>query len=345
MAIGKLRPVDIADTHYLRNNLWLEAVDTHCNSEWIGYMPHQSNSRHKHGSLKLLEHSTQDITMENDKLTQIFLSSGRFLFAITMVLFGIDHFIYASFVATIVPPWIPWHLFWTYFVGVALIGAGLGILFKKHAQFSATLLGGMIFLFVLLIHLRLLANRPEDMFATRSMFGDFPGRLINCMKDLGLSGAAFIFAGMQSKSWRVLGTDKLLTLGRCIFSLSIATFGVLHFLYPAFAPGIPPMYSAVSFCVPGHAFWVYLTGAALLAAGISIAINYQTHLVATLLGAMILLFLVTTWVPVMIAHPADIIAGNWLKDFGLAGGALMLSEALSEKFDKKEAEFPLLILQ
>ncbi len=286
-----------------------------------------------------------DTRMETDKLTQIFLGSGRFLFASTMVLFGVDHFLYASFVATIVPPWIPGHLFWTYFVGVALIGAGVSIFFKKNAQFSSALLGIMIFLFVLLIHTRLLADRPGDVFAARAMFGELPGRWINCMKDLGLSGAAFIFAGMQSKSWRVLGTDTLLTLGRCIFSLSIASFGILHFLYPIFAPGIPPMYAAVSFCIPGHALWVYLTGTALLAAGLSIAINYQTHLAATLLGAMILLFLVVTWVPVMIADPAVIIAGNWLKDLGLAGGALMLAEALSEKLDQKEVGFPLLILQ
>src|SRR5215472_11313433 len=43
------------------------------------------------------------------------------LFAIAMAIFGADHFVFAKFVATIVPAWIPWHEFWTYFVGVALI--------------------------------------------------------------------------------------------------------------------------------------------------------------------------------------------------------------------------------
>jgi hypothetical protein len=53
--------------------------------------------------------------------------SGLFLSAF-LILAGVQHFFYAQFVAGLVPAWIPGHLFWTYFAGVALIAGGLGMI-------------------------------------------------------------------------------------------------------------------------------------------------------------------------------------------------------------------------
>jgi len=39
------------------------------------------------------------------------LTLGRSLFAISMVVFGAQHFMYAGFIATLIPAWIPLHLF------------------------------------------------------------------------------------------------------------------------------------------------------------------------------------------------------------------------------------------
>ncbi|MDQ6763682.1 MAG: hypothetical protein M3015_13770, partial [Bacteroidota bacterium] len=52
---------------------------------------------------------------------------GKYFIAITMVAFGIDHFLYTDFVATLVPAWLPAHVFWTYFAGIALILSGLAL--------------------------------------------------------------------------------------------------------------------------------------------------------------------------------------------------------------------------
>src|SRR6185436_15464576 len=41
-------------------------------------------------------------------------------FAVAMAIFGADHMVAAEFVAIIVPEWMPWRLFWAYFVGFAL---------------------------------------------------------------------------------------------------------------------------------------------------------------------------------------------------------------------------------
>ncbi|MGA8308848.1 MAG: DoxX family membrane protein [Terriglobales bacterium] len=77
----------------------------------------------------------------------------RWLFAISLAVFGTQHFLYAKFVATLVPSWIPGHLFWAYFVGVAFVAAALAIAIGKSARLAATLLGLMFFLWVISLHL------------------------------------------------------------------------------------------------------------------------------------------------------------------------------------------------
>ena len=45
------------------------------------------------------------------------------------------------------------HIFWTYFAGVALIASGLGMIFRVKAQLATTLLGAMLFRWILVIHI------------------------------------------------------------------------------------------------------------------------------------------------------------------------------------------------
>jgi hypothetical protein len=83
-----------------------------------------------------------------------------------------------------------------------------------------------------------------------------------------------------------------------ILGTSIGAFGVLHFLYPAFAPGIHPMFTTVRFFVPGHLFWVYLSAIMLLLAGAgSILIDRGVISAATVLGLVFVLFGLLTWRP------------------------------------------------
>jgi len=48
-------------------------------------------------------------------------------FAIPLAVFGAEHFSAARGIMTIVPKFMPWPLFWTYFVGVALLAASLSL--------------------------------------------------------------------------------------------------------------------------------------------------------------------------------------------------------------------------
>src|SRR6185369_10924753 len=55
---------------------------------------------------------------------------GSILFALTIISFGIDHFLYAKEAVDYVPSWIPFHLLWIYLGGVGLLGSGIAIIFK-----------------------------------------------------------------------------------------------------------------------------------------------------------------------------------------------------------------------
>jgi len=81
------------------------------------------------------------------------LPLGRYFFAFTLAVFGVDHFLYPKFVASLVPGWVGAPMFWTYFAGVALIAGGLGMMVRRVARPASLLVGAMIFLWLLMLHI------------------------------------------------------------------------------------------------------------------------------------------------------------------------------------------------
>ena len=108
---------------------------------------------------------------------------GRVVFAIALVVFAVQHFQYAKFVATIVPAWIPARLFWTYFVGVAFIAAALAIVTTKMARTASVLLGIMFFIWVVILHVPRVAANPRD-----------GNEVTSLLVALAMSGVSFILA-------------------------------------------------------------------------------------------------------------------------------------------------------
>jgi hypothetical protein len=81
------------------------------------------------------------------------LRLGAIVFAITMICFGILHFMVGKEAATLVPAWIPWHLFWIYFCGACLIGPGVAIIANIKPGLIAALLGAMIAIWFIILHI------------------------------------------------------------------------------------------------------------------------------------------------------------------------------------------------
>ena len=110
---------------------------------------------------------------------------GRLFFSITIVSFGIAHFMYEKYIELMVPSWIPDHTFWAYFSGTALIGAGVCIILDIRKQKIAALLGTMLFLWFWVVHIPgAMANPGVDR-----------GNLVSSAFDaLAFSGTAFLIA-------------------------------------------------------------------------------------------------------------------------------------------------------
>jgi uncharacterized membrane protein len=245
---------------------------------------------------------------------------GRLFYAIPLAVFAGEHFTLGRLMAGGIPSWIPAHLFWIYFVGVALVAAALSIVVKKYSQLAATLLGAMILLFVVLLHIPRVAAAPHDRISWAV-----------ALRDLSFSGAAFAFAGAQRKLQSTNTTSLLVTLARYVIAVTAIFFGVEHFLHPEFAPGVP-LAKITPTWIPLRLFWAYLTGAVLIAAGACILVNKRARLAATYLGLTILFIVAIIYLPILIDIPLDI--GNGLNYFAdtlmFSGAILLLADALPE---------------
>jgi len=79
--------------------------------------------------------------------------SSRYLLAASFVVFGVDHFLGLAFIGSLIPPWIPWHAFWTALFGAGFIAAGFSIGFHILARWGAACVGLMFAIWVFTLHL------------------------------------------------------------------------------------------------------------------------------------------------------------------------------------------------
>ena len=112
--------------------------------------------------------------------------------------------------------------------------------------------------------------------------------------------------------------NNLTNLGRILYALPFAVFGIMHLMAASDMAGMVPGW------VPGGVLWVYLTGVALIAATVAIITKKRISLATLLLGILMFTFVLTIHIP-------SVMGGNQmsmsqvLKDFSLGGAALMMS--------------------
>ena len=243
-------------------------------------------------------------------------------FAIPLAVFGAEHFALGNAMLGLVPPYLPWRLFWIYFVGVALIAAALSIATRIQVHWAGLLFAIMMVLFVAMIHL------PG---AIRS--GD---RIVwtIVIREMSFGGGGLVLAGV---AWReVLGKGKsLITVGRVLIAIAAIFFGVMHFLHPLAVPGVP-LAKQMPTWIPARAVIDYLTGAFLIAGGVCFFLARKTRVAATYLGTWILLLVVGYYGPMLIGALADpstatkIEGLNYFADT-LLFGATILTLAYAER--------------
>lgn len=120
------------------------------------------------------------------KVLEKLIPFGAILFALTIISFSVDHYLYAKEAADYVPSWVPYHLFWIYFTGAALFCSGLAIIVKIKHGLAATLLGAMTFTWVVILHI------PRVIVSPVAYLGS---EITSALIALAYSGIAFVIAG------------------------------------------------------------------------------------------------------------------------------------------------------
>src|ERR1035437_237363 len=78
---------------------------------------------------------------------------SRYVLGLSLIVFGVDHFLALGFIATLIPNWIPWHVFWVALFGIGFIAAGLSIGLNFLQRWGAAGIGLMFGIWVVTLHL------------------------------------------------------------------------------------------------------------------------------------------------------------------------------------------------
>lgn len=237
------------------------------------------------------------------------------LFGVPWLVFGVQHFVYASFVAGLVPAYFPARIFWVYLTGAAMIAAGFAFIFNRKASLAAVLLGTMLVMFLLLIH-------------ASTISGDTPAiKLTRILQDIALAAIAFVLAGITSKQADKSNLLKnISTVSRYLLAILLIVFGVQQFFNLDFLTGKVPVY------LPLRTFWVYLTGAWMIITGVSVFINKKARLFAAALGAFLLLLNLLNYVPSLASESRNaLLLTAAMLDLAITCGVFILANSLPEE--------------
>jgi uncharacterized membrane protein len=252
---------------------------------------------------------------------------SNLFFALPLAVFGAEHFSAARGIMQGVPKFMPWPLFWTYFVGVALLAASLSIATKIQVRWSGLLFGIMMFLFVAMMDLPGTLAEPHNRINWALL-----------LREMSFGGGGWILAGDALATRDGHSTSKLITAGRIVIGVAAIFYGVEHFLHPVNVPGVP-LEKLMPEWIPGRVIIGYLTGAILLIGGVSVLFAKKTRMAATYLGTWIALLVFTVYAVILIASFPDpstdvkVEAVNYFTDTMLYAGAILALASATPRTD------------
>ncbi len=211
-------------------------------------------------------------------------------FAAPLAVFGALHLAAAQGLATMVPSYMPWKLFWAYFFGFALLAASLSISTKILVRWSGLLFGIAMFCFVAMMDIPGTLATPKDRFGW-----------ILTLREMLFGGGGWILAGnaMRGEGRGQVG-NKLITVGRVIIGIAAIFYGIENSMHTTNVPGVP-LEKLMPAWIPAHLLIGWVTGAILFVAGICILLNKKTRMAATYLGTWIVLVVVFIYGPILIS--------------------------------------------
>jgi uncharacterized membrane protein len=248
---------------------------------------------------------------------------GPIFYAAPLAAFGTEHFTLTKEIASIIPKWIPWHYFWTYFVGTCFIAAAFSLVTRIRARLAAGLVALAFFLFVTLMYipatLRHLDNRIFPTIALR---------------ETSFSGGALAFAASLSDSWRKRSARIMATIARYFVAIAVLFFSYQQFRHGDHVPGVPLEPLTPTYVI-GHAIWTYLAAAVYAVAGVMLLIGKRTRAAATWLGLTVLFVELAVYVPIAVVERASLDNGlNYMADTLMFCGAVLLLAGAMPRTDE-----------
>jgi len=215
---------------------------------------------------------------------------SNLFFAAPLAVFGALHLAAAQGLATMVPSYMPWKLFWAYFFGFALLAASLSISTKILVRWSGLLFGIAMFCFVAMLDIPGTLATPKDRFGW-----------ILTLREMLFGGGGWILAGnaLREQGRGQIGS-RLITVGRVIIGIAAIFYGIENSMHTANVPGVP-LEKLMPAWIPAHLLIGWLTGAILFVAGVCILLNKKTRMAATYLGTWIVLVVVFIYGPILIS--------------------------------------------
>jgi uncharacterized membrane protein YphA (DoxX/SURF4 family) len=225
------------------------------------------------------------------------LALGPAFAGAALAAFGAEHFAIASVIAQGVPSWIPGHLFWAYFVGVALIAAGLSMVAGRCLRWSAAGTGLMLMIFVLTISVPRILSDPRNPIIWTVM-----------LRDLSFSlGAWALWASFalhkEGEPSRL--ASGVIMVARVTIGAVLVFFGARYLVNPAIAGGVP-LEKMTPGWVPVAPLWGYLCGAVLVIGGILLILNRKAKTAALWTGVLMVAVTVFLYTPIWIMNPPDL---------------------------------------
>ncbi|MBV9888695.1 MAG: DoxX family membrane protein [Acidobacteria bacterium] len=238
---------------------------------------------------------------------------GPIFYAAPLGGFGTEHFTQAAGIASIVPKFIPWHMFWALFIGACFIAASFSLVTRIQARLAATLVGLTFFLFVMLMDAPGWALHPGNRFFA-----------ILTLRELSFSGGALAYAAFLAEQEGGDGSHILATIARYFVGVPILFYSFQQFMHGDHVPGVPlepltPTY------IWGHAIWGYVAAIGYLFAGILLLVGKKTRPAATLAALTVLLIELVVYLPIAVVQRASLDLGfNYMADTLMFCGAVFL---------------------
>jgi len=247
-------------------------------------------------------------------------SLGHAVFAATMIALGILGLVKGDFASIWlpVPNGAPARMALVYLCALIPLVCGMGLLWQRAAAVASRVL--LTYLMAWLLLLRV----PHILFSPTT---DVIWAAAEIAVIVAAAWVLYIwFAGDRDRQRLEFATgDMGLRIAGALYVAALIHFGLAHFIYLQHTAELVPGW------LPWHVAWAYITGGALVAAGVALLIGVYARLAAILSAFEMGMFTLLVWVPVMAKGANAFQSHEFIVSWALTAAAWVVADSYRGK--------------